>query len=62
MNAIPDKQEKCRRIVRLVAGGKGVVESCREVGISEKTFYRWRKSQDAGRQADLHPVQCRFVR
>lgn len=47
MNAIPDKQEKCRRIVRLVAGGKGVVESCREVGISEKTFYRWRKSQDA---------------
>jgi len=23
----------------------GVCESCREVGISEKTFYRWRKAR-----------------
>jgi len=22
-----------------------VCESCREVGVSEKTFYRWRKAQ-----------------
>ena len=43
MHAIPDKDARCRRIEALVASGKGVCESCRDVGISEKTFYRWRK-------------------
>lgn len=45
MTAIQDKDEKCRRIERLIESGKGVCESCREVGISEKTFYRWRKAR-----------------
>ena len=48
MAAIVDKDAKCRRIEALIAGGKGVCESCREVGVSEKTLYRWRKAQ--GRQ------------
>lgn len=43
MAAIEDKDGKCRQIERLIANGQGVCESCREVGISEKTFYRWRK-------------------
>ena len=45
MAAIADKEERCRRIERLIAAGLGVCESCREAGMSEKTFYRWRKAQ-----------------
>lgn len=45
MGAIADKDAKCHRILALIEGGRGVCESCREVGISEKTFYRWRKVQ-----------------
>ena len=44
MSAIPDKDAKCRKIERLIASGMGVTESCREVGISEKTLYRWRNA------------------
>ncbi|MCB2089037.1 MAG: transposase [Sphingomonadaceae bacterium] len=43
MVAIPQKQEKLARIIELIAGGKGVTESCREVGVSEKTYYRWKR-------------------
>ncbi len=42
MAQIENKEEKCRKIERLIASGMGVTESCREVGISEKTLYRWR--------------------
>ena len=44
MTQIPDKDAKCRKTEALIASGRGVCESCREVGISEKTFYRWRKA------------------
>jgi len=52
MAPIPDKDARCRRIETLIAAGKGVCESCREAGISEKTFYRWR----AARQSDATPI------
>jgi transposase-like protein len=45
MAAILDKDRKCRAIARMIAAGMGVTESCREVGISEKTYYRWRNEQ-----------------
>ena len=45
MTAIPDKNVRCREIEALIASGNGVCESCREIGISEKTFYRWRKAR-----------------
>jgi len=45
MPAIPDKNSRCLQIEALIAEGRGVCESCREIGISEKTFYRWRKAQ-----------------
>lgn len=46
MTAIPDKEAKCLAIAALIAKGRGVVESCREVGgISEKTYQRWRKAR-----------------
>jgi transposase-like protein len=47
MVAIVDKDRKCRAIARMIDSGMGVTESCRELGISEKTFYRWRKEQQA---------------
>lgn len=42
MALVENKDEKCRAIQRLIASGMGVCESCREIGVSEKTFYRWR--------------------
>ena len=45
MPAIPDKDARCRKIEALIASGNGVCESCREIGISDKTFYRWRKAR-----------------
>ena len=45
MAVIEDKDTRCQNIERAIASGKGVCESCREAGISEKTFYRWRKAQ-----------------
>ena len=52
MAVIPDKGARSRRIETLIAAGKGVCESCREVGISEKTFYRWRTA----RQSNATPI------
>jgi len=45
MATIPDKDGKCRRIETMIANGMGVTESCRVIGISEKTLHRWRKEQ-----------------
>ena len=45
MSAVPEKDRRCREIEALIAKGMGVCESCREIGISEKTFYRWRKAR-----------------
>ena len=45
MPAIPNKDTRCLKIEALIASGNGVCESCREIGISEKTFYRWRKAR-----------------
>ena len=43
MALIENKDEKCMAILKLIEEGKGVCESCREIGVSEKTFYRWRR-------------------
>lgn len=51
MTAIPDKDTKCRRIELLIVSGMGVCESCREVGISENTFNRWRRAKAQGNAA-----------
>ena len=48
MAVIPNKDARCREIEALIGSGKGVCESCREIGISEKTFYRWKAARDRG--------------
>ena len=35
-------EEKIIRILREVDSGKKVVDACREYGISDATFYKWR--------------------
>lgn len=35
--------EQMTAVLQQVAGGVPVVEVCRQVGISEQTFYRWKK-------------------
>jgi len=55
MAAIDNKDAKCRRIERMIADGMGVTESCRLIGISEKTLHRWRKEQAEAEQ-DLRAV------
>ncbi|WP_339689456.1 transposase [uncultured Parasphingorhabdus sp.] len=44
MALIENKEEKCRAIQKRIEQGQGVCESCREIGVSEKTFYRWRRA------------------
>jgi len=51
MIAIPDKEAKCLAIAARVESGEGVVATCREYGLSEKTFQRWRKARSEGRCA-----------
>lgn len=45
MAVIENKDARCQQIETMISAGQGVCASCREMGISEKTFYRWRKQQ-----------------
>ncbi len=45
MTVLRDKEERCCAVEKLIATGKGVIESCREVGISESAFQRWKRAQ-----------------
>lgn len=42
MTRIPDLDARCREIMALIERGGGVCESCRAVGVSDRTFQRWR--------------------
>ena len=36
-------QEQIVATLRLVEGGTSVADACRKLGITEQTFYRWRR-------------------
>ena len=38
--------EQITAVLQQVAGGVPVGDVCRQVGISEQTFYRWKKSTE----------------
>lgn len=63
MTAIPDKEARCRAVESLIASGKGVCESCRVVGISERTLARWRKTTQGDGRTTLieNATQSGFV-
>jgi transposase-like protein len=50
---------KLAHVDRLLGEGKGVADVCRELGVSEQTYFRWRnqfgglKVQDAKRLKEL---------
>jgi transposase-like protein len=48
MRHLPDKEARCAAVEALIASGKGVIESCREVGISESAFQRWKRAKRQG--------------
>jgi len=39
--------EQITSVLQQVGGGVSVGDVCRQVGISEQTFYRWKKSRNA---------------
>ena len=41
-----------RQIEVLMAQGKSAPEACREAGISQQSFYRWRKEEYGGLEID----------
>ena len=49
--------EQITAVLQQVAGGMPVGDVCRQVGISEQTFYRWKKQY-----ADLHSDQVRELK
>ncbi|MCP9495271.1 MAG: transposase [Pyrinomonadaceae bacterium MAG19_C2-C3] len=34
---------KLREVERLQAGGQSIAEACKQIAVSEHTFYKWRK-------------------
>lgn len=53
---IVDRDGRCRQIAELISSGKSVCESCRMIGISEKTFYRW-KRETIARETEARDVR-----
>ena len=39
-----------------VRGGTPAAEECRRLGVTETTFYRWRKAHDAGSVVEVREV------
>jgi putative transposase len=50
-------EEKIAYILRQVEAGKPAVEVCREHGISEQTFYRWKKKYGGMGVAELRRLR-----
>jgi putative transposase len=50
-------EEKIAYILRQVEAGKPAVEACREHGISEQTFYRWKKKYGGMGVAELRRLR-----
>ncbi len=57
------KEEQVVRILHQAEAGRKVLELCREHGISEQTFYRWRKKYGGLQVSEarrLHPNASPF--
>ncbi len=56
-----------RQVEMLVANGKAMGQACREAGIVEQTYYRWRKGYDdlkvdqAKRLKELEQVNSKYA-
>ena len=50
-------EEQIAYALRQAESGKTAVEVCREVGVSENTFYRWRRKYDGMGIAELRRLK-----
>lgn len=50
-------EEQIAQALRQVKGGTPAVQVCRRLGITETTFYRWRKKHDRTGVAELRDVR-----
>jgi putative transposase len=48
--------EEIIQALRQVGAGAHAVDVCRKLGITQTTFYRWRKKYDAGATSDLREL------
>lgn len=59
---------KLREVERLQAEGKSIGEACKQIAVSEHTFYKWRKrygsmrADDAKRLRELEAENARLKR
>ena len=64
-SALEQVVRKLAQADRMLGEGKDVAGVCRELGVSEQTYYRWRnqfgglKADDAKRLKDLEPEELR---
>jgi hypothetical protein len=63
---MPSKRNKSKdipKILALVEGGEGVTNACKEVGVSDRTFLRWRQKDpdidDQLKEAEKKRDRCR---
>ncbi len=49
--------EQITSVLQQVAGGVPVGDVCRQVGISEQTFYRWKKAYGAMLPSEAHELK-----
>lgn len=50
-------QEQIVATLRLVEGGTSVADACRKLGITEQTFYRWKRKYAGLGVAELHRLR-----
>lgn len=51
-------EEQIVQALRLVKGGTPAVEVCRKLGITETTFYRWRRKYEGARPGEPRTVRA----
>lgn len=62
MISAPDREKAVKLIQEAVQAGAGCPKACEEIGITERTYYRWTKAQKqcgfmaAKRPVSIHPV------
>ena len=50
-------QDQILQALRQVKAGTPAVQLCRELGITETTFYRWRSKYEGAAQSELREVR-----
>ena len=55
-------QEQIVATLRLVESGTSVADACRKLGVTEQTYYRWKRKYAGMGVAELHRLWCSAAR